>query len=260
MAVTAPSITQNGTQEPFDLQVGRDQISWHKKIFQFGLNLTVGTTFETIWTGSSVYAYLAAATVLKISSGSANDTAAGTGARTITISGLDADYNQISETVSLNGQTAVNTVNSYLRVFDMNVATAGSGGTAAGIIYAGTGAVTSGVPAVVYGQIDLTYNTSAMALFTVPAGYTAYITSYTFTSASAAASIVTGGMFIRPLGGVFNLEASAKLAGGNSFDRHFDIPLMVAEKSDIEMQAAATTTAQVTGEMHIIYIKNDAAT
>ena len=99
-----------------------------------------------------------------------------------------------------------------------------------------------------------------MALFTVPAGYTAYITSYTFTSASAAASIVTGGMFIRPLGGVFILEASAKLAGGNSFDRHFDIPLMVAEKSDIEMQAAATTTAQVTGEMHIIYIKNDAAT
>jgi hypothetical protein len=67
-------------------------------------------------------------------------------------------------------------------------------------------------------------------------------------------------MFIRPLGGVFVLEASAKFAGGNVFDRHFDIPLRVAEKSDIEMQAAASTAAQVTGEMHVIYIKNDAAT
>jgi hypothetical protein len=194
-----------------------------------------------------------------ISSGSASDAAAGTGARTITISGLDADYNEISETVTLNGQTAVNTANSYLRVFDMNVATAGSGATAAGVIYAGTGTVTSGVPAVVYGQIDLTYNTSTMALFTVPAGYTAYITSYTFSSGAASASIVTGAMFIRSYGGVFTLEASAKLAAGNSFDRHFDTPLAVAEKSDIELQAAATSTAQVTGEMHILYIQNDVA-
>lgn len=259
MTVNAPSITQNGRQEPFELQVARGQISWHKTIFQFGVNTAIGTTFETIWTANSVYAYLSAATVLKISSANANDTSAGTGARTITISGLDANYNEISETVIMNGQTAVNTVNSYLRVFDMNVVTAGSGETAAGIIYAGTGTVTSGVPAVVYGQIEATYNSSAMALFTVPAGYTAYITSYTFTSASAAASIVTGAVFIRPFGGVFVLEASAKLAGGNSFDRHFDTPLAVAEKSDIEMQVAATTSAQATGEMHIIYIKNDAA-
>ena len=70
MGTTAYSITQSGRYEPFDLQVAREQITWHETVFKFGLNLDVGTSFETIWTASSVYSYLAAATVLKISSGS----------------------------------------------------------------------------------------------------------------------------------------------------------------------------------------------
>lgn len=261
MAVTAWSITQNGRFEPFELQVSRGQISWHETLFQFGINSAVGTSFETIWTASSVYSYLSAATVIKLSSDSADDAAAGTGARTVRISGLDGSYNEISEVVTLNGQTAVNTVNSYLRVFEILVMTAGSGGTAAGVIYAGTGTVTSGVPANVYATIPSGYNKSEMALWTVPAGYTAYVTSYAFTTASSTANnIITGAMAIRPLGGVFSFEATAKIGGGNSFDRHFDTYLVVQEKSDIEMRAAATATAQVTGEMHVIYIKNDAST
>jgi hypothetical protein len=261
MTVTAWSITQSGRYEPFELQVSRGQISWHETLFQFGINSAVGTSFETLWTASSVYSYLSAASVLTISSSSATDASAGTGARTVRINGLDANYNEISETVSLNGQTAVNTVNSYLRVFALQVMTAGSGGEAVGVIYAGTGTVTSGVPAVVYAEIPVGYGKSQMALWTVPAGYTAYITSYAFTSASATANnAITGAMAIRPLGGVFSFEATVKMGGGNTFDRHFDTYLVVEEKSDVEMRAAASSTAQVTGEMQIIYIKNDAST
>ena len=259
MSVTAYSITQSGRYEPFELQVSRGQISWHETLFQFGINNAVGTSFETIWTASSVYSYLAAASVLTISSGSANDAAAGTGARTVRINGLDANYNEISETVTLNGQTAVNTVNSYLRVSSLIVLTAGSGGVNAGILYAGTGTVTSGVPANVFAQVEIGYCNSAMALWTVPAGYTAYVTSYNFTSNSSTANNqITGALIIRPLGGVFSFEATAKMAGGNSFDRHFDTYLVVQEKSDIQMQVLASAAAQVTGELQIIYIKNDA--
>jgi len=261
MTVTAWSITQNGRYEPFELQVARNQITWHETAFQFGINNTVGTSFETIWTASSVYSYLSAASVLTISSSSANDTSAGTGARTITITGLDANYNEISETVTLSGQTAVNTVKSYLRVFSLKTRTAGSGGSNAGIVYAGTGTVTSGVPATVYAQVEIGYNDSAMAIWTVPAGYTAYISSYTFTTNSSTANNqITGALLIRPFGEVFSFEATAKMAGGNSFDRHFDTRLVVTEKSDIEMQVLASATAQVTGEIQILYIKNDAST
>ena len=260
MTVTAWSITQNGRFEPFELQVSRGQITWHEKVFQFGINNAVGTSFETIWTASSVYSYLSAASVLKISSGSADDASAGTGARTVRIRGLDANYNEISETVTLNGQTAVNTTNSYLRVFSLVVLTAGSGGVNAGILYAGTGTVTSGVPANVFAQVEIGYCSSTMALWTVPAGYTAYVTSYTFTSNSSTANNqITGAVIIRPFGGVFSFEATAKMEGGNSFDRHFDTYLVVQEKSDIQMQVLASAAAQVTGELQIIYIKNDAS-
>jgi hypothetical protein len=261
MAVTAWSITQSGRYEPFELQVARRQISWHETQFQFGVNLNVGTSFSTIWNGpTATYVYPAAATVMKISSSDVNDASGGTGARTILINGLDANYNETSETVILNGQTAVNTVNSYLRFHYMEVVTAGSGGTAAGTIYAGVGTVTAGVPATVYGQITIGYNTTTSALWTVPAGYTAYVTSVAWTSANTTANIiVTGGLFTRVNGGVFTAESTCKILAGNIFDRHFDTAVRVVEKTDIEVRAASSTAgSSVTGEFHVIYIKNDA--
>jgi hypothetical protein len=262
MATTAWSITQSGRYEPFELQVARGQISWHETLFQFGTNLNVGTSFSTLWPGGgTLYSYPSAATVLKISAANANDTVAGTGARTVLVNGLDANYNEISEIVSLNGQTAVNTVNSYLRFHYMAVLTAGSGETAAGILYAGVGTVTSGVPATIYGYISLGYNISEQAFWTVPAGYTAYITSCAWTSANTTANIiVTGSLNVRPLNGVFLTESTCKMVAGNSFDRHFDTAVRVSEKSDIEMRAASSTAgSSVTGEFNVIYILNDAA-
>jgi hypothetical protein len=261
MPTTAWSITQSGRYEPFELQVARGQISWHKRTFQFGTNNSVGTSFSTIWPGGgTLYAYPSAATVLKISSANANDTAAGTGARTVIVYGLDANYNEISEIVSLNGQTAVNTVNSYIRFNQMLVATAGSGGTAAGILYAGVGVVTSGVPATIYGYVPVGYNVSEQAFWTVPAGYTAYITSCTWTSANTTANItVTGSLNVRPVNSVFSVQSLCRMLAGNSFDRHFDTAVQVLEKSDIEMRALSSTAGSaVTGEFHVIYIQNDA--
>ena len=262
MATTAYSITQSGRFEPFDLQVAREQITWHETVFKFGLNLSVGTAFETIWSASNLYTYLAAATVLKISSGSTDDASAGTGARTVYVSGLDASYNEINEIVSLNGQTAVNTTKSYLRIYRMYVLTAGSGGTAVGIIYAGTGTVTTGVPANVYAQIEIGYNQTAMAIWTVPAGYTAFMSSYTILSGSTTAdTIFTGALFIRETGGVFRLQSSIKAVGGSGYNNIFETALKIPEKTDIELRAACSTAgASATGEFQIIYIKNDAST
>lgn len=251
------SATRQGQYEPFDLQVSRTQVDGHTYVFQFGQAPTV-TTKQSIWAGTGSYAFPAAATVIKISSGSASDTSAGTGARTVFISGLDSSYAAISETVILNGQTAVNTVNSYLRINDFYVLTCGSGNTAAGVIYAGTGSVTSGVPATVYSQMPLVYNTQTQAIYTVPAGYTAYVSSYTFTSNCATGNVIASGfLFTYLYGNAFaTIEATARFTSGNSFDRHFDYPLKIAEKTDLEMQASAATASAITGEMHILLVKN----
>jgi len=125
------SVSQRGLYEPFKLQVAREQIALHESFCQFGINTNVATSNETVWIGSSgVYAFPTVAAVMKISSSSTDDDAAGTGARTVLVDGLNANYERVTEIVSLDGQTQVDTTNSYIRVNKMIVLTAGSGGTA----------------------------------------------------------------------------------------------------------------------------------
>lgn len=251
------SITQKGKFEPFDLNVSRGQVVGHQYVFQFGQAPTV-TTQQSVWATTGTYAFLATAAVMKISSGSTSDTSAGTGARTVFISGLDANYAPISESVILNGQTQVSTTNSYLRINDFYVLTCGSGATAAGIIYAGTGSATAGVPATVYSLMPTGYNTQTQAIYTVPAGYTAYVSSYTFTSNCATANTIASGLLFTYLyPSVFpTVEATARFNSGSFFDRHFDYPKVFPEKTDLEMRVSAANASQMTGEMHILLIQN----
>lgn len=258
MATIISSITRQGATEPFELQVARGQIQGHKTLFKFGNNSDINGSLETIWSHGGLYSYLAAASVLKVSSSSTNDASAGTGARTVTISGLDASYNEISETVSLNGQTEVLTTQSFLRVFRAFVVAAGSGGTADGTIYMGTGTVTAGVPANIYAEIPLGANQTQMALWTVPAGFTLYITGGTFSAASNNAShYVLGQFFFRPLGGVFRNVADITV-NSNVFRYDWEVPIAIPEKSDIEARGIALSGSNfyVTASFEGMYIKN----
>jgi hypothetical protein len=118
---------------------------------------------------------------LDVISSSAADTAAGTGARTVTIYGLALDGTQLIETVTLNGQTAVTTTKAFWRVFGAQVATAGTGRVNAGDIYiykTGTGGtITAGVPGTLTSaaiKILTTENFGTSGMWTAPLG-----TSYT---------------------------------------------------------------------------------
>lgn len=263
MAYDIRSITQVGTSEPFDLQVARGQIPGHKPLFKFGNNSTVGDSLETIWAEGGLYSYLSAATVLKVSSSSADDTSAGTGARTVQLSGLDADYNEINETVTLNGQTAVNTTKEFLRINRMIVRSAGTGGGNAGVIYAGTGAVTAGVPANVYASVNgiSGSNQSLMALWTVPAGYTAYLFQYdisngTTSNTPAVCKLI---LAVRPYGEVFQSKDVKSLTTGMHVEQSFATPQKITEKSDIEVRAessSASVSFDISAALEIIYIQN----
>ena len=260
------SVTRFGTSEPFYLQVARKQIQFHESIFKFGNNTTVGDSLETVWAEGGLYSYLTTATVLKVSSSSTADTSAGTGARTVELFGLDTDYNEINETITLNGQTAVNTTKEYLRINRMIVRSAGSGGANAGVIYAGTGTVTTGVPANVYASINgvTGANQSLMALWTVPAGYTAYILQYdisngTTSNTPAVCKLV---LAVRPYGEVFQSKDVKSLTTGMHIEETFPIPIKIEEKSDIEVRAlssSASVSFDISAGLEIIYIKNVSA-
>jgi hypothetical protein len=256
------SISRVGTTEPFYLQVARNQISFHKSNFKFGFNSDIDDSLETVWAQGGLYSYLASASVLKVSSSSTADTSAGTGARTVELSGLDTNYDEISETVTLNGQTAVNTTNEFLRINRMVVRSAGSGGQNAGVIYAGTGTVSSGVPANKYATIAIGDNQTLMALWTVPRGYTAYLLQTDITVATTQNNkYCTVHLVARPNGEVFQIKDKFVKAE-SSVHQGYTIPLKFEEKTDIEVRAigdSAGADIAISAGLDFIYIQNDGA-
>ena len=260
MARLVTSVSKLGTHEPFELQVSQGQIAYHEHIYKFGQNSVVGDSVETIWQQGGLYSYPPSATTMTVSSSNTNDTSAGTGARTVQILGLDGDYNEISETITLNGQTAVTTTNSFLRVNRALVLTAGSGGANAGIIYVGTGTVTTGVPANVYTTIngDGT-NQSLQAFWTVPANYNAYIyqTNVSTGNSSNTPAVLKTLLVARPHGGVFNTKEVIVLTDGNHL-QNYSFPITLTEKTDIEFRAESSSSSvnfDVSASMSILYVR-----
>jgi hypothetical protein len=229
---------------------------------KFGYSAAVGTSDETLWTlGSTAYPYLGAAQVITVSSTSALDTAAGTGARTVFISGLNASYNQVSETVTLNGLTAVNTVNSYLRVNRSWVTTAGSSGANAGAIHVGYGAVTAGVPLNTLAHIAIGNNQASFSVYTVPAGFTAYLVGIEYGGGAAAGAgnpaFFELSTWVRDFGGVFRNRGRIPIEAMGSGSFAYPVALTVTEKADFDLRGRANTGTGAVGVSYdMILIEN----
>ena len=254
MATTISSITRQGAFEPFDLQVSRGQIQGHRNVTVFGFNPDVDNTQVSVWPLPSLITFPASAIQMTVSSTSANDTSAGTGARTIVVQGLDANSNEVTETVTLNGQTAVTMTASLLRVNYAYVATAGSGNSAAGDIYIGTGVVTAGVPATAYDIIKFDYNNTTTGSYTIPAGYNGYVSQGLFSSGQAGGSNQVQGRLLTR--GVNNIRMTAALTSINNGVANyvFEYPLAVPEKTTIEATAVGSSTNNSVSSMFIILL------
>lgn len=104
----------------------------------FGYLATSATTEAAV--NATTYTEPTSGAQRSIKSASANDAAAGTGARTVKLTyyALDASGNiagPYSEVLTLNGTTAVPTVNTNIALIDkLEILTAGSGGIGAGAI------------------------------------------------------------------------------------------------------------------------------
>lgn len=233
-------------QEPYELQVSKGQIAGASTLYKFGTNPDINGAEETIWSTGGDYPWPTAAFTAFISSSSAADTSAGTGAQTVTIQGLDENYEVKSVTVNMNGQTQVQIGDAFgwLRVNRIFVATSGSGGTAAGTIYVANSGVTSGVPTgITYGNIVQGDNQSQMSVYTVPAGFTLFLDDVTFTAAIVIANKnVTAKFVTREFGSNTFRTRIIQTVQSNLLVLPFDYPFSIAEKTDIECRASSDTT------------------
>ena len=213
-----------------------------------GLNTNVGTSYTTLWEENGLYVYRDTAIVMSVSSDDANDTSAGTGARTVKITGLDTNFDEMNETITLNGLTEVTTSNSFMRIINMQVETAGSGIENAGNIYMGTGTVTLGKPSVVHGLITLGYNKSLLGMRTIPNNHQGFLILYELYSGIA--KQISARVVVKPPGGVFQTQDLILLREGKA-DHIYLAPFPLLEKSDIEIQAK---TAVGSGDIAVHFL------
>lgn len=257
MARELASISRFGLTEPFEFQVGRGQITGHSVVHVFGFNPDVDTNEETVWPIDGLLGHPASPTIMKISSSSTDDDAAGTGARTVFIEGVNGTGGLVTETVILDGQTEVNTVNTYDAIERMVVLTVGSGGKNAGIIYAGTGTVTAGVPAVPYSAIGAGENASIVGHWTCPTGYTGYIVEGKFTVGPTAGNqYVIGRLKLRDTDGIVRTAAKTTIQSG-SVDYVFKYPVAVRAGECITATAQGSgSNATVSSYFQIVLVKD----
>jgi hypothetical protein len=250
------SVSRQGAYEPFELQVARGQIQAHSVVTIAGYNSNVDTSWAMI-TPVGNLSYPATALQMTVSSADADDTSAGTGARTVLITGLDANYAVISETVTMNGQTAVTTTNSFLRINSMLVTTAGTSLANEGIIYIGSGTVTSGVPATIYNVIAAGFSNTTSSQYTVPVGYTGYLAVARIGLAQDAGTtlITARTRFVGTNGIALTGPVLVTNNGISTID--FPYPIAIAEKTRIQGEAiGGAVDNEAAGFFELVLIKN----
>lgn len=171
------------------LEIARGNSTGLSHVNRFGATQSVGTTYEDVWSQGGTWVPLAAATTLAVSSSDAADTAAGTGARTLRIEGLDANHIAISEDITLAGLTPVITTELFLFVNRAFVLTGGSDLHNVGTIYIvdDSDTHTAGVPdtpALIQGNIIAEEGETRLARYTIPDVTGAYL-GYLYTVAGA---------------------------------------------------------------------------
>jgi hypothetical protein len=226
------------------------------QIVGYNPDVDVGSAPEDIWEEGGQYPFQTSAQSLEIVSSNAADNPSGTGLRTVRITGLDAGYVEITEDITLNGTSPVTLVNQYLRVNLLMGLSVGSNKVNAGKItlrVAGGGAIQS--------VIGVGGGASQKAIYTVPAGKTAFITHCEFQMIQPDKGDSAG------LKLHFNTPGNADIGRAlftftdtsPNYQRIFGYPLLVPEKSDIRISSSfvSSNNTEIFVTLFLVLMDND---
>lgn len=186
----------------FGIAVGFGQVAGYERRSRIG-HCTASVVGTDVWPGNSVFPWMTGATALSVVCANAADTAAGTGARSISVVGLDANFDTVTQIVATAGAVPV-PLPVPLRALEVYaVVTAGSGEVNAGNI-----SIVDTVGGTVRGLMLAGRGIAQQSQTTVPAGHTLQITSQVVTLESpGGGSSVTVSTWIRR-DGVYRMPLS----------------------------------------------------
>ena len=233
--------------EQFDLNVVRGKVRGASTIHKFGAtpSQSINTT-ATVWDkGDTLYPWSAfdTAGVLVVAQVGASDNG-----KTLTVQGLDGDFNLVSENFTLSSSGTVTGTQTFKRVYrgfltdgtNVGQINVSRGGTQVLRIIAGAGQ-------------------TLMAVYTVPAGYTGYL--YHGNCSAQSGADATGFMYVRynTVGTTFRVGHTFEVSGdGGPYDYKFSFPQELAEKTDIDVRLTTrSNNGRFTAAFDILLIKNE---
>jgi len=204
-----------------------------------GATETLGVTantMSTVWGGTGLYPWTTfTGTGDKIYIKSVTNDPKVQG-KSVTIEGLDSNYDILVETVTLYATDTtipVSTVNNFYRTNKMYL----------------TGNNTNNLPhdynielrygsssGTLVGKINAPWGRGQNCFYTVPRGYEGFVLSINGNSGKM--DEITSSLWFHPYGGTWTLQKSFKFISG-TFDHNFRTPLRISEKSDVEIRAFA---------------------
>lgn len=166
--------------------------------------------------------------------------------KTVTVIGLDANYDEVSEEFTLSSSGTVNGTQVFKRVYRAYMS---DGPNVANVSFSRGGTEVL--------RITAGKSQTLMAIYTVPAGYTAYLIKGTMSCQAGADA--TGDMFVRYFGQTsFRVGHSFEVSGtGGQYLYEFAVPIAIPAKSDIDVRATVrSNNARITAAFDMILVRN----
>lgn len=227
----------------FNIAVAQGRVPGVTGLSISGYRQSSSTAFQPAWEDGA-YVYFPSAQVVRVWSDSASDTNV-----SVLINGLDANYVQQTETVVLtNGTTGVLTTKQFLRINSISLTRAPNN---VGLLHAGSSDKT-----ITLAYIGTTANNSAgrsqMTIYTVPAGYTFYLTqSNWFINASQPAAYRS---WTQSPDGLINIVLTFPIL--DQYNSTKIVARPYAEKTDIQWQASVPQNTAIGGQIEGYLISN----
>lgn len=269
--ITPIGATKSGNLKTTDaengLAIAKGEVAGTTFIHKFGdaTAFDIADGLVSIWDGANTtlssgiipqYTFSTSADIDSISSTSVADT------QIIEVQGLDLNYNEVTQTVTLTGQTTATLTTPLIRAFRM--INRGSVDLVGEIYLYTTGtAAVLGVPqtpANVRAIINDGNNQTLMSIYTIPASKTGYMrTWFAATSGVRKTSVHVIHLSARPFGEVFQLKhVSSLLPTGTSTNQHrYEEPEVFTEKTDIIIHANTdVNAAAISAGFDIVLVDN----
>lgn len=229
--------------QDFNLAVAQGKVPGVTGLSISGYRLSTNTAFLPAWEDGA-YVYFTTAQVVRVWSESASDTNV-----SVLINGLDANYEQQTETVVLtNGTIGVLTAKQFLRINSISLTRVPQN---AGIIHAGSSDKT--ITLAYIGTVNGgSAGRSQMTVYTVPAGYTFYLTqSNWYINSTQPASYRS---WTQTPTGLINIILTFPIL--DQYNSIKVVPRPYPEKTDIQWQASVQQNSSVGGQIEGYLVKN----